>query len=239
MQRERIIGLDIFRGLALLLMMAYHFTYDLNHFGFIDVDMNHTNGFLLFRYTIMTMFLLSVGVSLTLVHQNGIKWSSVRKRLMQLGLASLAVSVATYVVFPNSWVYFGILHFILFASLVTLPLLGSPKTTLLLALLILIASATKNIDMHSLFQLLQAPLHLPHYTEDLVPFVPWVAVVLLGISLVQQNYHQQLFNSKPFRQNSPFHTILKTMGKHSLLIYLLHQAVFFGLFELYFMLFSK
>ena len=239
MRKERLIGLDIFRGLALLLMMTYHFTYDLNHFGFINVDMNHTQGFLLFRYTIMTMFLLSVGVSLALVHQNGIKWSSVRKRLIQLGIASLVVTIATYVVFPNSWVYFGILHFILLASLVTLPLLRFPKTTLLLALLILIASATKSIDMNSFFQLLQSPLHLPRYTEDLVPFVPWVAVVLLGMSLVQQNYHQQLFNSKAFTQNSPFHKILKKMGQHSLLIYLLHQAVFFGAFELYFMLFSK
>ena len=239
MQRERIIGLDIFRGLALLLMMAYHFTYDLNHFGFIDVDMNHTNGFLLFRYTIMTMFLLSVGVSLTLVHQNGIKWSSVRKRLMQLGLASLAVSVATYVVFPNSWVYFGILHFILFASIIVLPLLNFPKTTLILALLILLASATKLIDMHSLFSLLQAPLHLPQYSEDLVPFVPWIAAVLLGMSLVQYNYHTKIFSSKIFNSNFSINKILKKMGQNSLIIYLIHQPIFFAGFELYFIIFSK
>ncbi len=239
MQQKRIIGLDIFRGLALLMMMMYHFTYDLNYFRFINVDMNHSTGFLLFRYTIMSIFLLSVGMSLMLVHKKAIRWASMRKRILQLGLASLIVSVVSYFIFPSSWIYFGILHFILFASIILLPLRHFPKITLISALLILVASATKLLDMHSLFSLLQMPLHLPHHTEDLVPFIPWIAVVLLGMSLVQHNLHTKIFSAKIFTIHSPLHRVLKMMGQNSLLIYLSHQVVFFGAFELYFIVFSK
>ena len=239
MQKERIIGLDIFRGLALLMMMTYHFTYDLNYFGFIRVDMNHTPSFLLFRYTIISMFLMNVGVSLTLVHQNGIRWLSVCKRILQLGLASLLITSVTYFIFPNSWIYFGILHFIFVTSLLILPLLPFPKLTFILAIFILVTSASKLIDMNGVFALLQTPLHLPYHSEDLIPLVPWIAVVLLGMSLVQQNYHQKIFTSKIFTTHSIFHKILKTMGQHSLLIYLSHQLLFFGAFELYFIVFSK
>ncbi len=239
MKKNRIIGLDIFRGVALLLMMMYHFTYDLNYFGFIHQDMNYNSTFLLIRYTIITIFLLSVGMSLMLVHQNGIRWHSIRKRIIQLGVASLVVSLATYFIFPTSWIYFGILHFILVASLMILPLLHFPKTVTLIAILILVGSATKIIGMEWLFNLLQAPLHLPPYTEDLVPLVPWVAVVLLGINLVQYNLHHQIFSTKIFTLNTLLHRTLKRMGQHSLAIYLIHQGVFFGAFELYFMLFSK
>ena len=52
--KKRVIGLDVFRGWALLFMMTYHFTFDLNYFRFIHVDMNHEPMFLLSRYTIMS-----------------------------------------------------------------------------------------------------------------------------------------------------------------------------------------
>ena len=239
MQTERINGLDIFRGLAILFMVLYHFTYDLNYFRIISVDMNHTPSFLLVRYTIMSMFLVSVGMSLALTHKNMIRWSSVRKRIVQLGLASLAVTVATTMVFPNSWVYFGILHFVLLASLIALPLLKFPKIALLLAILILLGSATQLLHMHDIYTFLKIPLSLPPYSEDLVPLFPWLAVVFIGIFLVQYDYHQKIFGHNIFNHTSNIHKILKKMGQHSLIIYLIHQPILFGAFELYFKFFSK
>ncbi len=239
MLKKRLEGLDIFRGLAIFFMVIYHFSYDLNYFHFISVDMNHTHGFLIARYTIMSMFLLSVGISLALTHRDSIQWQSVRKRTIHLTLASLLVTIATYIIFPNSWVYFGILHFILVASLLLLPLIHLPKVSLILALFILLGSATNTLNMHQLFTLVQSPLMLPTYSEDLVPLFPWFAVVLLGAVSVHYNLHTKLFKQKIFSYNTPLHKLLKKMGQHSLLIYLLHQPILFGAFELYFTLFSK
>ena len=236
---QRIDGLDIFRGLAILCMILYHFTYDLNYFRIISIDMNHTSSFLIIRYSIMSMFMLSVGMSLALAHQDTIKWSAMRKRVIQLGIASLLVSIATYVVFPNAWVYFGILHFVLLASLTTLALLKFPKITLLLVILILVGSATKLLHLHALYAILQVPLALPRYSEDLVPLFPWLAVVLVGTLIIHHDLHQKIFTHKIFNINLFINKILKKMGQHSLLIYLIHQPILFGAFELYFIFFSK
>jgi len=200
MRTQRIDGLDIFRGFAILCMVLYHFTYDLNYFSIISVDMNHTPSFLIVRYTIMSMFLVSVGMSLALAHKNMIRWSSVCKRIVQLGFASLAVSIATSVIFPDSWVYFGILHFILLGSLITLPLLKFPKITLILSLLILLGSATQLLHLHQLYGFLQVPLSLPLHSEDLVPLFPWLAVILLGTLIIHHDYHQKIFTHKIFNR---------------------------------------
>ena len=240
MSKKRIDGLDIFRGWAILFMVIYHFSFDLNHFRLISVDMNHTLGFLFSRYTIMSMFLLSVGMSLALVHKNGIKWKAIGKRILQLGIASALVTVATSVEFPYSWVYFGILHFILLASLLALPFLHYPKITLVTAVIILIGSATETLHMHNIFTYLQPILNLPPlYSEDLVPLTPWFAVVLLGTILVHYNVHQNIFTNKVFSLNFSGNKILKFMGQHSLLIYLVHQPILFLAFDLFFSLASK
>jgi len=236
MTTERIDGLDIFRGWAILFMVLYHFTYDLNHFHIISVNMNQATEFLISRYIIMTLFILGVGISLALVHKPYIRWRSVKKRLLLLGLASTLVSIATYIEFPNAWVYFGILHFILLSSILVLPFLSYPRVTLALSIVILIGSFYDILNMHTTFNFLQPILHLPPLnTEDLVPLTPWFAVVLIGTLFVHYNLYKKFFNLPIFSVNFLPNSVLKFMGQNSLVIYLIHQPILF----LSFMLFLK
>ena len=240
MKKSRVIGLDVFRGWALLFMVIYHFSYDLRYFHIIEVNLNSSNFFLLFRYTIISMFLLSMGSSLSLLHRESISWRKIKKRMLLLGLASLAVTLATYLVFPNSWIYFGILHFILFSSLVALPFLNYPKVALLTAILIFIGSATEYLSIHPLFNLLQPILHLPPiHTQDVIAIFPWFSVVLLGTVITYYDLHQKIFTQKIFSTNTHLNKLLKFMGQNSLLIYLIHQPILFFAFESYFRFFSK
>jgi len=240
MKNSRIIGLDIFRGLALLLMIIYHFNYDLSYFHITKIDLNSSQFFLIFRYTIISMFLISMGISLSLVHKKTILWKKLKKRILLLSLASLAVTIATYIVFPNSWIYFGILHFILLSSLITLPFLNYPKIALLFAILILVGSETNILTVHPLFNFLQPILHLPRiHTQDVIALFPWFGVVLLGTVIAYYELHKIIFTKKIFNTNSKLNRVLKLMGQHSLLIYLIHQPIFFFAFESYFKFFSK
>ena len=240
MKNCRVLGLDIFRGWALLFMVIYHFIYDLSYFHIIELNLNSSNFFLFFRYTIISMFLLSVGISLSLVHQKSISWKKLKKRVLLLGLASLTVTATTYIVFPNAWIYFGILHFILLSSLLALPFLNYPKIALLVAILIFIGSATENLTVHSIFNFLQPILHLPPiHTQDVIALFPWFGVVLLGTLIAYYNLHIKIFTKKIFTANTPLNKLLKFMGQHSLLIYLIHQPILFVAFESYFKLFSK
>jgi len=229
-QHYRLIGLDIFRGWAILLMIVYHFSYDLNHFRIIHINMDHEPFWVYARYVIVTMFLLSVGISLALVHTPMIQWQKIRKRTLLLGGASLLVSLATYIEFPHTWVYFGVLHFILVTSWLGLLFLPYPLLTLLTALFIFLASAMGWLHMHGLFSLLQSPLHLPPtYTEDIVRLFPWFGVVLIGIIFVSYNIHIKLFKNIFFSPSAIPNKILAFSGRHALIIYLLHLPILFGL----------
>jgi len=233
MKLHRIIGLDVFRGWAIVLMVGYHFCYDLNYFHYIHVHLNHDLFFIYARYLIVSIFLLSVGISLHIVHTPIIRWRSLKKRTLLLGGASILVTLVTYFQFPHSWVYFGILHFILIASWVGLLFLPYPLLTLLTAIIILLASLWGWLDLHWLFRVLQSPLHLPgRHTEDLVSFFPWFGVVLLGIAVAAYGIHKRLFAFSFFSSDNRPNHFLAFAGRHALVIYLLHLPLLFGLFSL-------
>jgi len=221
----RLHSLDIFRGWAILLMIVFHFSYDLNYFAFVAIDFHRELFWLLFRYLIVAMFLFSVGVSLKLVHREGIAWDKVKKRSLILLGASLVVSLSTYIEFPSTWVYFGILHFILLVSLVALPFLSRPYLALILALAILLASALGYLRFHELFVYVQPLLDLPKRTKDFVPFFPWFGVVLLGIVFV----HFRLEAKFTLNPKALWHKIPAFLGRHSLLVYLVHLPILFAI----------
>jgi uncharacterized membrane protein len=179
------------------------------------------------------MFLITVGMSLKLAHQQKINWNAIKKRTLFLGIASLLVSFASYSQFPNTWIYFGILHFILIASWLLLPLLKYPKFSLFLGIAILIAYSNQWISISWLFELLASPLHLPLYhTEDLVPILPWIASPLIGSAVIGLGWHQILFNNSFFNHDNKLHRFWSFMGRHSLVIYIVHQPILFLLFLL-------
>lgn len=240
MQKKRLEGLDTFRGLAIFLMIVYHFIYDLTDFGLIDLQMNHNLPILIFRYTIISMFLLAVGVSLALVHRHGINYPSLKKRTLLLGLSALLVSVTTFILFPKYWIYFGILHFIFVASLLTVPLLKYPTLRLILVPIIFFGWFTNTLTLDFIYDLLKEPLSLPlTFSLDRIPLFPWWAMVLLGTLLVTHNLHTKFFNLKLLNYSTLVHRLLKKMGRHALLIYLIHQPIILSGFQIYFIFSSK
>jgi len=227
----RLPGLDIFRGVAILLMVIFHFSFDLNNFHIVDLDLKHGDFWKYFRYFIVSMFVFSAGISLQLANKNGIDLAKLKKRILVLSLASLAVTVGSYTQFPKTWIYFGILHFFLFSSLVGLLFLKLPKLTLMSAVFILLGYNFSFLNMHWLYAVLQEPLSLPsYYTEDLANIIPWFGVFLLGISFTQYGFAQRAFKLSLFEKNNSFNIIFSYIGKHSLIIYLLHQPLLFAIF---------
>ena len=199
--KKRLIGIDIFRGWAILLMVIFHFSFDLDYFNIIDFHIQSSTFFTWFRFVIVSMFLLTVGMSLKLAHQKKINWSSLKQRAFYLGVSALLVSISSYIIFPNTWIYFGILHFILVASFMVLPLLNYPYLSLIIGITSFISFHLNLINMHWLFNILVTPLHLPPtISVDVVRFVPWISFVLLGMSVVSLGWHQKIFNTYIFNK---------------------------------------
>ncbi|RUM70654.1 MAG: hypothetical protein DSZ07_02070 [Sulfurovum sp.] len=231
--KKRLIGLDVFRGWAIVLMVIFHFSYDIYYFNIIDFQIQTNTFFIWFRFLIVSIFLLTVGMSLKLAHQTEINWSSLKERTLYLGVASFLVTISSYIIFPNSWIYFGILHFILVASFIVLPLLNYPYLSLIIAITTFIAFHLNILNMHWLFNILVTPLHLPPtISVDVVRFVPWISFVLVGISMVSLGWHQRIFNRGFFNKRGKLNNFFSFLGKHSLLIYIIHQPILFGIFIL-------
>ena len=211
-------------------MVAYHFCFDLNYFGIIHQDMNHDRFWLASRALIVSLFLLLVGTSLVLA--SGMESRHFWKRQARLLAAALAVTVGSYAMFPKSYIYFGILHFIFVASLIGRLFLNFPKAALASGLFVIALGLNYSSRIFDLpFMNWIGLMTYKPYTEDYVPLFPWLGVVLIGIFLgnllVAKSQPKWLFADFPaFR----FPSIL---GRHSLAIYLLHQPILIGIFYLF------
>ncbi len=223
--------IDYLRGVALLLMFVYHFSFDLNYYQFIETDFYNNPFWIYFRIIIVSLFLWLVGVSLWLANHNGIKLSRVAKRLGWLIAAAALVSYSSYLTFPGSYIYFGILHFIIVASIIGLLFVRLYYSNLLLGIALIIIGTTVSFPAfnHDMLQWFGLMTHKP-VTEDYVPFLPWFGVVLLGLfsGPFIFKYRHLAFITR-WREKNRFQSTVSCMGRHSLIIYLLHQPLFMGI----------
>ena len=111
---QRIHWVDSVRGLAIVLMVIFHFCYDLRYFGYVDWNVPNGASWWPFRYVILTLFIFTLGVSLSLAHSSVIRWRKYAVRLGQIVLAATGITLMSLLMFPNGWIYFGILHFFRF-----------------------------------------------------------------------------------------------------------------------------
>jgi uncharacterized membrane protein len=222
----RSLRVDAWRGSACLLMIFYHFCYDLNYFNLVSLDFYYHPFWLNLRILIVSLFVSIVGISLYLATVQGIQHRAIFKRVVTLFSCALLISLVSRILFQERFIFFGILHFITLASVIGLWFRSYFKLNIILGIAILIIGIT---TQHSFFdqpiwQWLGLMTHKPA-TEDYVPFIPWFGVVLLGIAwgrrLYQQNY---LYNPPPTRVEQQ----LAKIGQHSLLVYMLHQPLLLG-----------
>ena len=89
---RRIDLLDVLRGVALLAMATYHFTWDLEFFGYLDRGLTGQGGWKLFARCIASSFLFLAGVSLVLAHARGIRWRPFGKRFAQVAAGAAAIT---------------------------------------------------------------------------------------------------------------------------------------------------
>nr|WP_274706920.1 DUF1624 domain-containing protein [Allorhizobium sonneratiae] len=220
--------LDSLRGLALLAMASYHFTWDLSFFGYIDPDTAISGPWRIYARCIASSFLFLVGFSLVLAHRKGVNRPAFGKRLAQIVLAALAVSVATYFVMGKGWIFFGILHAIALFSLLALPFLRLP-----LALTAIVAIVSLVLPFHVSSSFFDTPAlwwvglsqTLP-VSDDYVPLFPWFAPVLTGIIVARLCLRYHLMEKLAGLRQGP--SLLRMAGRHSLVFYLAHQPLLIG-----------
>lgn len=243
-QTQRVWEVDALRGLAVVMMVVYHFMYDLYFFRVTDAIFTNPVWFY-FQRTTATLFIGLVGVSLALRRQRngGVRFVDLSKRGATIFLWGLVISGVTWFALgPASYIRFGILHFIGLAIVVAYPFLQLRWLNLFIGIGLIgvgvwLQQFTFTPPWTYLFWLGLEP---PNHTYvDFFPFIRWFGVVLIGIALGNLLYGQNDRHFPlPVQDNSGLVGRLATLGRHSLSIYLIHQPVLLALFTLFFLLLS-
>jgi len=232
--RPRIWEVDFLRGLAIILMVFYHLGYDLKELSGVKslfgIDINLSSFFLTTaQYLFAGLFIVLSGISSTLSHSNG------RRALKLIGVA-LVITAATYLYDPSLAIHFGILHCLGVCILIYgLTLQKSkPLTCAAAAAIVLGASAAVSMMMNNVSVrfdwLLPFGITSRMYSSyDYFPLLPWFGIFLAGAALGKTIYASRR-SLIPKRWPESF---INAAGRHSLLIYIIHQPMLLGLLYLF------
>jgi len=207
-------------------MVAYHFSFDLRYFGFTQWDFHRDPFWLNARTLILSSFLLIAGISLALAPRGRPSPARFRRHVARIAACALAVSAASYALFPESWIWFGVLHAIAVSLVLARPLVHRPALALALGAAII---AVGNVYTNAVFDnralgWLGFMTAKPR-TEDYVPLFPWTGVLLAGISA---GYALLRAEMRPIAFASRWPGWMAWLGRHSLMIYMVHQPLLLG-----------
>lgn len=236
--QQRSILIDLLRTLAITLMIIYHAAYDLAMFHDWDIHVLDGGWKLLARASLI-LFLFVSGLSQAMSHQSkgpAIRW----KRVAQVACSALMVSIATYVIDPSTFVQFGVLHLIA-ASMIILPFCARWKIwNVFLGMMMMIGISMFDISQFSIINdQFSIPLGFPplgYQTVDYVPLIPWFGIILIGYGLGYAfgtdamrwclwGNTQDALSGRLYEGNPTWIHVITWPGRHSLLIYLLHQPI--------------
>jgi uncharacterized membrane protein len=227
--------IDVLRGSAIFLMIIFHFCFDLTTFGYAKFDFYHSQFWLNFQIFIVSIFTFVMGMSFHLAHQRKLNKLKFFKRLGLLGFCALLITISTYFINGERFIYFGILHFIFVASLLAIAFVRLYWTNLIIGLGILLVNFLyENPLFNKIYLQWIGFMTYKPATDDYEPVIPWFGIVLIGMFFSRwaiTNGNLGVFSS--WQLSSGPARVLRFAGVHSLIIYMVHQPLFYALFYLF------
>jgi uncharacterized membrane protein len=221
--------LDALRGTAIVWMAVFHFCFDLNHYKLLSPAQNfYADPFwTVQRAVIVTMFMFVAGLSQAVAHDAGQGWPRFWRRWAQIAAGAALVSAGSALMFPKSWISFGVLHG--FAVMLLLARVAAPLRGWLWPLGLLLV-LLPHLVQHPFFDtrltnwvglVTRKPV-----TEDFAPVLPWLGVMLWGLAA-----GQWLLTHRRAAMSGKLPSLLQplaALGRWSLSFYMLHQPVLIG-----------
>lgn len=234
--------IDAIRAAAVISMILYHLYYDI---------------FCLFgghpEYCLLTpIFLWERSICMTFIIVSGISLNFSKhgyRRGLIVGVCAMIVTLVTYFFSPEEMIWFGVLHFLCFAMLLTTalrPLLDRMKPLIGMIVFFILFMLCYGIPKGHIglfsIPLIRLPEALYQYrwlsflgflpedfhTLDYFPILPWIFLYLFGYQLWRYLREKQL--DRFFCRRIP---VLDFIGRHSLIIYMLHQPILYGICYLF------
>nr|WP_316621570.1 heparan-alpha-glucosaminide N-acetyltransferase [uncultured Ruminococcus sp.] len=235
--------IDAIRGIAVVNMVVYHLCYDIFCAFGVWSSFYRAVPVIIWERLICSTFIIISGISLHFTRHGF-------RRGLIVSLCGIVTTVVTVIFTPDQSIFFGVLSFLGCAMLLTYalrrlldrmnPYVGAILFFLLFALCYNIPNGTLGF--------FSAPLvHLPDalyqfkwlaflgfpsndfFSADYFPLLPWLFLYLFGYQLwriITQRRLERLFLGKI--------PVLDFIGRHSLIIYMAHQPILYGICYLFF-----
>lgn len=220
--------LDALRGAAIVWMAAFHFCFDLAHFGFIRQNFYDDPTWTLQRTAIVTLFLLCAGAGQAVASEQGQGPARFWRRWAQVAGCALLVTAGSAWMFPRSYISFGVLHGI---------------AVMLIVVRFTSAWGRWRWPLGAIALVLPLIVHHPFFdtrwtdwiglvtrrpaTEDFVPVLPWLGVMWWAAAATDALLRKR----RGWLAGGlvPAGRPLAALGRWSLAFYMLHQPVLIGL----------
>jgi uncharacterized membrane protein len=231
--RERFWEIDALRGTAVVAMVLYHFSYDLAYFGLFDVGSFRSGLGLNAGRLIGGSFIFLAGLSLTLSYgratasrpSGGKLFRKYLSRGLRIFSYALVITLLTWIFLPNEMIVFGILHLIGASIILAYPFLNLKLPNVALGVAcIAIGFLLRGLDVDSPW-LVWLGSDPTFFMIDYWPIFPWFGVILFGIAAGNALYGDRRKQAASSTPRPSTIRPLAFLGRHSLVVYLIHQPV--------------
>lgn len=247
---NRFIELDFLKGIAVILMVIFHYFYLSKILNYKDY--NISSGILhQFAEIAHNTFILVSGMNLAisnLRNSNNFKFKKLKRGLFLICIG-LIITFLTKFDFPDSYVKFGIFHFLGVATIIGSLYSNYPKVSLFIAAFIFIVNylLVNKINLFNFCQsnpflcFISGIMNIKYSSIDHFSLIPYLGLFSLGITLGHIFYKKNKKTNKLERNfkdkyvkvfDNKFSKILSYIGKYSLIIYIIHFVLFYLHFKI-------
>lgn len=218
--------LDSIRGFALINMIIYHALWDVVYMFGVDIKWYYSKPGFIWQQFICHTFIFLSGFCFSMGKNK-------LKRGLVVFASSIIICAVTLLFMPDSRILFGVLCLIGSCMLILIPfenLLKKINPYIGFIIFMTIFVLTKNIPDKSweFGNIFTAYVGFPHgsfRSVDYFPLVPWLFLYVGGLFMYMIFCKHNLLRFLSTIRIKP----LEFIGRHSLLIYILHQPVVYGL----------
>jgi uncharacterized membrane protein len=217
-------------------MTVFHLCFDLQHFGYLQANFYNDPFWTWQRAAIVSLFTFCAGLGQAIAVTQGQTPARFWKRWRQIAGCAMLVTAGSYFMYPQSFIYFGILHGMA-AMLIVVRFFAPSGVWLWIGGGAVIALAQMAASFHAAWPAMDILntralnwlgfISRKPVTEDYAPLLPWIGVMLWGMAA-----GQWVIRTRPQwlqLRISPAAQPLVWLGRRSLSYYMVHQPVMIGM----------